>query len=533
MKRDLVILVILTIALHLPFIAEAFHLDDAQYLDVALNVSHNPLFPMDLPSVFEGHHQDLWGHTHPPLNAYLIAGLVYLHGGPPSERFLHTSFLLFPILLTVGFYFLARRFAVDPLIATALLATNPTLMVSAHTLMADVPLVALWVCAVVLFVRGIDEQNQLLVYLSAIPAIGACFYAYQGLALLPLLAFYALTRRKLGARELAVLCAPVILMAGWQFSGYMHRGVSYASTMVGYLGVRGIWLGSTKIRTAIATLTYLGSVIVPFPFIFWKIGHRSKGALLWTALAVAVAVAFLRFGDYTVIEKVFFTACFAAGLVVAAWIVGRAIESWTLQGWTSDDLFLGLWFVGMLIGCVAMFFSGSARYLLPATPALLLLVMRFVKRAPVFYTSLIAVQVILGVLLAQSDYQFAGLGRREARDFQSQHLQKPQPFIFSAEWGWRYYLGSIGGNIAADDTVGQPDEIFVKSDLALGQIPDTKFGHSLKLVEKREYKIRSPLRVLDPHTHAGFWSDGWGILPFWFSTAPLDEVSIYRANSGY
>src|SRR5262249_52354973 len=129
MRRDLVVLIVLTILIHVPFITQAFHLDDAQYLDMALNVSRSPLFPMDLPSVFEGHHQDLWGHTHPPLNAYLIAGLVHLHGGPPSERFLHMSFLAFPILLTVSFYFLALRFAADPLITTAFLVTNPALMV--------------------------------------------------------------------------------------------------------------------------------------------------------------------------------------------------------------------------------------------------------------------------------------------------------------------------------------------------------------------------------------------------------------------
>ena len=530
MNRDLTVLILLTIALHLPFIGEAFHLDDAQYLDVALNVSQNPLFPMDLPSVFEGHHQDLWGHTHPPLNAYLIAGLVHLHGGPPSERFLHLSFLAFPILLTVSFYFLARRFAADPLIATTLLVTNPTLMVSAHTLMADVPLMALWVCATVLFIRGIDEENESFVYASAIPAIGACFYAYQGLALVPLLAFYALSRKKLRSREVFVLVAPILLMAAWQLSGYIHRGVTYASTMFGYLGVRGIWLGSTKVRTAIATLTYLGGVIFPFPFIFWKIGHRSKSALTWSALAVAIAVAFLRFADYTLAEKTFFAVCFAAGLVAAAWVIGRAIESWSLQGWPSDDLFLGLWFVGMLVGCVAMFFSGSARYLLPASPALLLLVMRFVKRATVFYASLIAVQLILGIALAQSDYQFAGLGRREAHDFESQFLKSPQPFIFSAEWGWRYYLASMGGDIVADDTTGRAGELFIKSDLALGQVPNTKFGHSLQLVEHRTYQIRSPLRLLDPSTHAGFWSDGWGVLPFWFSWGPLDQSSVYRAT---
>jgi 4-amino-4-deoxy-L-arabinose transferase-like glycosyltransferase len=531
MKRDLTILILLTIALHAPFISEAFHLDDAQYLDVAQNVARNPFFPMDLPSVFEGHHQDLWGHTHPPLNAYIIAGLDYLHGGPPSERFLHTSFLFFPLLLTVSFYFLARRFAADPLIATTLLATNPTLMVSAHTLMADVPMVALWVCATVLFIRGVDEDKPSLVYLSTLPMISACFYAYQGFALLPLLAFYALSRKKFAWRDLGVFAAPIVLMAAWQLSGYMHRGATYASTMVGYLGVSGIWLVSTKIRTAVATLTYLGGTILLFPFIFWKLGHRFKGALAWVALGVAAAIADRRLFDYTLAEKLFFIGCFAGGVVGAAWVIGRAIESWSRQGWTADDLFLSLWFVGMLVGCVLAFFSGSARYLLPACPALLLLVMRLAKRAPVFYSSLLVIQLVLGVALAQADYQFAGLARREARDFQSKYLAQPQSFIFSAEWGWRYYFRSMGGEIVADDTAGHPGEVYVKSSLAIGAVFDNPLGRSLKLVDQVPYPVRSPLRVLDPHTHAGFWSDGWGVLPFWFSVEPLDEVSVYRVGS--
>jgi hypothetical protein len=277
-------------------------------------------------------------------------------------------------------------------------------------------------------------------------------------------------------------------------------------------------------------LTYLGGAIMFFPFIFWKIGHRSKGWLTWAALGVAAAVAFQRLTDYSLPEKLFFTGCFAGGLVVAAWVIGRGIESWSHQGWAADDLFLSLWFVGMLIGCVFAFFSGSARYLLPACPALLLVMMRFVKRAPVFYTSLLMLQVVLGAALAQSDYEFAGLGRREARDFSSKYLAKPQPFIFSAEWGWRYYLGSMGGEIMADDTVGHPGEFLVKSRLAIGRLLDNELGRSLKPIEQITYRIRSPLRVLDPNTHAGFWSDGWGVLPFWFSREPLDEFSIYRVN---
>src|SRR5690242_18680552 len=71
--RDLTILAVLTLALHLPFLNQAFHLDDIQYLELAQNVFRNFLFPMDLPSVFEGQHLSFWGHTHPPLNGYVIA----------------------------------------------------------------------------------------------------------------------------------------------------------------------------------------------------------------------------------------------------------------------------------------------------------------------------------------------------------------------------------------------------------------------------------------------------------------------------
>ena len=532
--RDLAVLVGLIILLHAPFVGQAFHLDDVQYLDVALNVAHNPLFPMDMPSVFEGQHLTLWGHTHPPLNAYLIAGLVFLHGGAPLEVFLHSVFLFFPILLTISFYFLARRFAADPLMASALLTTNPTLMISAHTLMADVPLVALWVCATVLFLRGIDEEKTDFVYASAIPITAACFYAYQGLALLPLLAFYALARRRLNGASIQVLGIPIVLMGAWQLSGYLHRGVSYASTMFEYIGVRGLWLGSTKVKSTIVTLTYLGGTILPFPFIFWKMGVRWKGVLTGASLAVALIVArqwlpnYAVFAPYTPLEKAFFIACFAAGLTAFAWIVARASESWSLQGWAADELFLCLWFVGMMVGCTLAFISGSARYLLPAAPALLLLVMRFVKRAPVFYASLLTVQIVLGFALSHSDYEFAGVGRRESREFESRYLTTNRPFLFSAEWGLRYYLHSSGGEIMAEDSTASPGEYVVKSRLALGRSFNNDLDRSLQLVEQRTYRIRSPFRLLDPHTHAGFWSDGWGVLPFWFSRQELDEFSIYR-----
>jgi hypothetical protein len=36
--------------------------------------------------------------------------------------------------------------------------------------------------------------------------------------------------------------------------------------------------------------------------------------------------------------------------------------------------------------------------------------------------------------------------------------------------------------------------------------------------------------LLDEHSRAGFWSDGWGVLPFSFSRDEFDDLYIYRAR---
>jgi hypothetical protein len=535
--RDLALLIGLTLTLHLPFIGQAFHLDDDQYLDIARNVYKNPLFPLDLPVAFEGLHYNLWGHSHPPLNSYVIAAVLLLHHRFPSEIFLHTSFLVFPLLVTIAFYFLAIRFVRHPLLASTLIATNPTLMVSAHTLMADVPLLAFWLAGTALFLRGIDRNRTSLLYAGGLALTAACFYGYQGLALIPLVAFYALSRKRMHKHAIAALCIPILLMTGWQFSGYLHRGITYLSTMFGYLGVRGYWEGSSKIRTTVATLTYLGGTIVPFPFIFARASRRWKGLLIPIALAVGVWVAHTRFADYTWSEQILFVACFAGGVTAGLWVVSDSLRSWPVKKWAADNVFLCVWFAGMLVGCVLAFYSGSARYLLPACPPLLLFLIRSdedrfgtLKGTRLFYAAFIGVQLVAGFLMAESDYEFAGMGRLEAQYFQERYLSKPQPFLVSGEWGFRYYLTAIGGETLARDTKASPGELIVKSRLCLGLPFDDEFSRSLEQLEQRTYRIRSPIRLLDQNSRAGFWSDGWGVLPFAFSREKFDDLYVYRVR---
>lgn len=531
--RDLGSLLAFTLALHVPFLAQAFTIDDVSYLDIARNVFRNPLFPLDLPYVFEGVHVSMRGHPHPPLNSYFIAGLLLLSGRTPSEIILHASYLFFPMLATVCFYFLARRFVEFPVLATAIFVCVPTLVVTAHSIMTDVALLAAWLCATTLFVYGIDRSDPRLAGIAALPLVAAAFFAYQGLALVPLLACYAFQRKKL-KKELAVmLVLPALFIFTWQGMGSLHAGSAYSVTLFGYLRGLGLWMPAVKIRNAITTLTYVGGTTIFFPFLFIAFGRRWK--ILAMALGTGALVARYLPPGYDFAQRAFFIFCFAGGSLAALWALLHGLERVFAKTADPDTVFLSLWFLGVLFYCALIFITGAARYVLPAAPPLILLLVRSNQSrlaasrfGRAFYASLLACQLLIGLLLAQADYQFASVFRTEAKDFQQRYLLAGDSFIFSAEWGLRYYLTQAGGQIMAEDSAGRPGELVVKSRACNLQKFPSKLDPDLRIVDQRTYRMGSPLRLLNRHANAGFWGSAWGTLPFWFSNQPVDELDVYK-----
>src|SRR5439155_622632 len=180
--------------------------------------------------------------------------------------------------------------------------------------------------------------------------------------------------------------------------------------------------------------------------------RRRKGVLIHLALALGILAAYSKPADYSWPHRVFLAICVAGGIAVTGWIFRRLITASPMAKVSSDDLFLCFWLAGMLVACLAVFLGGSARYLLPACPVLLLLFLRIDERLNgsrswMFYGSWLTAQLIFGLCLAQADYQFAGAGRREAYDFQRDYLRNHQPFLFNGEWAFRYYMTAIGGEI--------------------------------------------------------------------------------------
>jgi hypothetical protein len=46
------------------------------------------------------------------------------------------------------------------------------------------------------------------------------------------------------------------------------------------------------------------------------------------------------------------------------------------------------------------------------------------------------------------------------------------------------------------------------------------------------YRISPPIRTLDASVHAGFWSMGWGVLPFSFrrQDSALENIRVYEIS---
>ena len=193
-SRAAIAIALFAIAINIPFVNQAFHMDDGIFLIAAKNVSHNPLFPQDVPVLFEGVSvADLGSTEHPPLTVYFMALCARMGGF--SEVALHAGFLLFPAILGIATYSLARRFTSHPMIAAVALLCLPVVYVMSHTLMADLPLVALWTASVALFVHGVDSSRTKWIAAGVGVASMAALISYAGLCLVPLLALYAVLHR--------------------------------------------------------------------------------------------------------------------------------------------------------------------------------------------------------------------------------------------------------------------------------------------------------------------------------------------------
>ena len=148
MNRSLLVILLFTLVLRVTFFNQAIQGDDVYYLAGAEHALIDPLHPHHAQYAFDGRIVDMRGHPHPPMNTWILAGLLAVFGDV-YEAWFHAVYTLFSLLAVAAVWWMARRFHAPP-ISALFVAVMPAFVISGSSLEADLPLLAFQMCGMAL-----------------------------------------------------------------------------------------------------------------------------------------------------------------------------------------------------------------------------------------------------------------------------------------------------------------------------------------------------------------------------------------------
>jgi hypothetical protein len=474
-RKSLLLCLGLVLLIRLPFLHQAIQGDDHIYLTEAQHALVDPLHPNDVKYVFLGDQVDLRGHSHPPGNAWPLAALILIFGDVYEVPF-HAAYMVFSMVAVWAMWSLACRFSERPLWATLLFVAVPAFVVNGGSLEADLPFLAFWMASIALFFSG-------RMWLAALAMAAAAMMAYQAVFLLPVL-----------------------------FCGIRLRLVqASASSPEGESQREGESLRATRLHKAEPYATLLTPLLV---LIAWQLFTRLTTG---TVPAGKLAEYFSTYA-FQAIQHKFQNALML--FIHSLWIVFPAlVPAAAVLAWRNRrdpaTLFLLAWIGIFFAGALAIFFSGSARYLLPMAAPVAILASRLPVKwlAPAF-----AIQLAIALSLATVNYQHWDGYRAFAAS-----LRVPSAghrVWVDNDWGLRYYLEADHALPARKGQHVRPGDIVVSSELG----HNVEFTAPLSLLSSANLQASLPLRLIGLDGHSGYSTVDEGYLPFGISTGPIDRV---------
>jgi hypothetical protein len=449
--RQAALVIAVVLLIRLPFLHQAIQGDDVYYLAGAEHAQIDPLHPNDVRYIFMGDSVDLRGHPHPPFNAWFLGLLLALEGDIHEAPF-HAAYILFSLVAALAMLWLARRFSPHPLWATLLFLAVPAFVVNGNSLESDLPFLAFWMAAVACFIAGRWVA-------AAAAMVLAAMSAYQAVLLAPILAVYVWMYRRRDRRAWALTLVAPATIAAWQLFERWSEGALPAAVLSGYMSSYGLQALGNKLRSAAALTVH---------------------------------------------------ACF---LVFPALLPGAALLAWRKRD--RDTRFLAAWGGIFFTAALAIFYAGSARYLLPMAAPVALLVSRLRVRwlAPGF-----ALQMALSLALATVNYQHWDGYRKFACEMRA--ATAGHRVYIDGEWGLRYYFEADGGLPLRRGQVLRPEDIVISSQLAY----PVKITAAVAPIATMTIRPTLPFELIGLYARSGYSTATKGLLPFDITRAPIDVV---------
>lgn len=506
---QLVLIAALSLALRVPFLFQAVQGDDYYYLAGAMHALIDPAHPTHVRYVFLGQEVDARGHPHPPLNMWILAGLLAWFGDVREVPF-HLAYAVFTLIAACGMFDLARRFSSRPLLACLMFLSVPAFVVNGNSFESDLPLLAFWIASVALFVRAVESASRMLLAGAAVSLGLAGLLGFQALVLIPILGWWLWhSRRKWLAAWLAV-STPLITALGWQVFERLTSGEWPLVILAGHFESFGFQRLQAKLANIVGLTTHLGWMVCPV--LVWRAFSRSPR---W---AVVLAALGGLLGAFALDEHPLFWLPFATGILASLSVVG------TFPRMGRGERFLGWWFLVFLVASYGLFFSGSARYLLPlSAPLAVLVANRLEKAEGRWWWPWVGGQFVLSLALALVNYQHWDGYRQLVAELQP--LFATRRVWVNGEWGLRYYAEAVGGLPLREAQPVQPGELVLTSELGF-PVTFTTGGGSRQLLRVAEIHSWLPFRLIGLAARSAYSTVAFGYRAFDLTLLPIDRVRV-------
>jgi len=501
MKRSLVLCLLFTVLLRLPFLNQAIQGDDVYFLYGAEHALIHPWHPHDTSYVFRGDLVSMRGHPHPPLDTWCLAGLLAIWGDVYEVRF-HAAYLLFSLLAVGAVWWLARRFTGAPTLPTLLFSVTAAFVINANSFEADVPLLAFLVAGTALFVYAADTGSSVAATGSAIALSLAVMTGYQAVLFTPILAAYLWFRRNRRWRDWMVIAAPVLVVIAWQGYERLTGGSVPLAVLQHYTDQYAFQNPMAKLRSGAALTEHLGWLIFP---VLAVAAFRPRRR--WLLIAIAAVSAGLAFYDWNPLCW----ASFGAGLIVLA---GCVI---LLRSRDADERFLAVWVVLFFAGALVGAFAGSERYLLPIVAPVAILAARLLPSRRWLVAGIVG-QGLVSLALAFVNYQHWD-GYRQYVAAHRGDIHTHRTWV-AAEWGLRFYAESEGALPMTRTTGVQAGDLVLTSALS---DPVARNRSDLVPVAEAVIVPELPLRLIGLESRSCF-SAAAGLREFDIVTNPVDII---------
>ncbi len=515
----------------LPFLGEAFHIDDPLFLWAAKQITQHPLNPYGFSVVWYANSMSMSEvMKNPPAASYFLA--LFGHFAGWSEYAMHLAMLLPTAAVVFLSYRLALQMTRLPLLAGAVVLASPGYLVSATSVMCDLPMLALWLAAMITWRKGLKEQKWWWLAVSSVLIAFCALTKYFGACLIPLLLFYSIWEKRRVGSWVFFMLTPVAALAGYQIwtgSLYGEGLLSGLGNYVQYAHEEQPLSATTNLLTA---LSFVGGCVLPILMFLpslWSRRTMTLAICLAAGLFVFGALGWISLGaEFSGQNRILLALQFSVFIVGGVSVLALATSDfWRRRD--SDSCLLAAWVVGTFVFTAFLNWTVNARSVLPMIPAAGLLIARKLeeRRIPLSIARVgapLLACLLVSLWLTTGDAELANSARTAAGEVHKRGIEMSRRILFSGHWGFQYYMEELGGT-AIESSKTQPTalDVLVRPENNTNQVSadSVPFDTLLK-------KMKSGVSVMRAENGAGFYSSKWGVLPYAFGPVPKERYDFYR-----